>query len=231
MKKTIYIALAALFLASCSTSNDVASNNRIQKRKYTKGWYVKKSTNLKKTKGSHEEELVAEEIKENKTEELNFRVTSTQSEVIKDKEVETNLESLPISTPVAPVVEEVQQDLAEQIQWASKEAKSDTKKLSIKEKMIAKAAVNKIEKTIENQDLTKALKEVDVKSEMEKLNTSGSQDTDLILLYVLAVLIPFLAVGIVTNWDIGQVILNLVLCLLCGIPGIIHAIIVVRNNA
>lgn len=50
------------------------------------------------------------------------------------------------------------------------------------------------------------------------------------VLYVLAFFIPFLAVGLVTDWDVGQVLLNLLLCLLCGIPGIIHAFIVVARE-
>lgn len=55
-------------------------------------------------------------------------------------------------------------------------------------------------------------------------------DAELILLYVLCILIPPLAVGIVTDWDGGPVILNLLLCLLCWIPGIIHAFIVVSEE-
>lgn len=57
-----------------------------------------------------------------------------------------------------------------------------------------------------------------------------SADTELILLYVLCILIPPLAVGIVTDWDGGPVILNLILCLLCWLPGIIHAFIVVSEE-
>ncbi len=55
-------------------------------------------------------------------------------------------------------------------------------------------------------------------------------DAELILLYVLCILIPPLAVGIVTDWDGGPVILNLLLCLLCWLPGIIHAFIVVSEE-
>ena len=43
MKKTYTIILSLFILASCSTSNDVVSNRKIQKRKYTKGFTVKKS--------------------------------------------------------------------------------------------------------------------------------------------------------------------------------------------
>ena len=59
---------------------------------------------------------------------------------------------------------------------------------------------------------------------------SETQDVNVLLLYILCFFIPFLAVGIVTDWNIGTVILNLLLCLLFFIPGLIHALIVVSKN-
>ena len=41
MKKLYSYLLVVVVLASCSTSNDVVSNRKVQKRKYTKGLYVK----------------------------------------------------------------------------------------------------------------------------------------------------------------------------------------------
>ena len=41
MKKIYSYLLVVVVLASCSTSNDVVSNRKVQKRKYTKGLYVK----------------------------------------------------------------------------------------------------------------------------------------------------------------------------------------------
>ena len=43
MKKLYSYLLVVVVLASCSTSNDVVSNRKVQKRKYTKGLYVKSS--------------------------------------------------------------------------------------------------------------------------------------------------------------------------------------------
>ena len=51
------------------------------------------------------------------------------------------------------------------------------------------------------------------------------------LLYVLCFFIPWLAVGLATDWDMKTVLINLLWTLLCGIPGIIHAIIVVGRNS
>ena len=46
MNKIIY-ALTFLLFVSCSTSSDVVSHNFIQKRKYTKGYFLKKQRKLK----------------------------------------------------------------------------------------------------------------------------------------------------------------------------------------
>jgi uncharacterized membrane protein YqaE (UPF0057 family)/type II secretory pathway component PulC len=51
------------------------------------------------------------------------------------------------------------------------------------------------------------------------------------LLYVLCFFIPFLAVGLATDWDTNSVLINILWTLLCGIPGIIHAIIIVGRNS
>jgi uncharacterized membrane protein YqaE (UPF0057 family) len=51
------------------------------------------------------------------------------------------------------------------------------------------------------------------------------------LLYVLCFFIPWLAVGLATDWDMKTVLINLLWTLLCGIPGIIHAIIIVGRNS
>ena len=56
-------------------------------------------------------------------------------------------------------------------------------------------------------------------------------DVPIGLLYVLCFFIPFLAVGLATNWDINKVLINILWTFLCGIPGIIHAIIIVGRNS
>ena len=51
------------------------------------------------------------------------------------------------------------------------------------------------------------------------------------LLYVLCFFIPWLAVGLATDWDVKTVVINILWTCLCGIPGIIHAIIIVGRNS
>lgn len=46
-KFNIAVIAASLLISSCSTSNDVVSGNFIQKRKYTKGFYVSKKSHVK----------------------------------------------------------------------------------------------------------------------------------------------------------------------------------------
>ena len=65
--------------------------------------------------------------------------------------------------------------------------------------------------------------------QMAKPNKTA--DADMILLYVLCIFIPPLAVGLATDWDTTPVISNILWCLLCGLPGIIHAFIVVSREA
>jgi uncharacterized membrane protein YqaE (UPF0057 family) len=94
-------------------------------------------------------------------------------------------------------------------------------------------------KGMANQTITASQKNNEVKQiskeEMKSLrkavkSSKKSDDVPVGLLYVLCFFIPFIAVGIVTDWDIPTVLINLLWTLLCGIPGIIHAIIIVGRN-
>ena len=73
-----------------------------------------------------------------------------------------------------------------------------------------------------------------IKSKEKALKASDSNlgdDVSTGLLYVLCFFIPFLAVGLATDWDVKTVLINLLWTCLCGIPGIIHAFIVVSKNS
>ena len=90
----------------------------------------------------------------------------------------------------------------------------------------------KAKSTNQNTATTKAVTSVSKKSEFAKIGKNNSKPTEvpLALLYVLCIFFPFVAVGIVTDWDIKTVVINLLWTLLCGIPGIIHAFIVVGRE-
>ena len=81
------------------------------------------------------------------------------------------------------------------------------------------------QKVFNKSELKKALKEA------KKSNSSKGGDVPIGVLYLLCFLFPVLAVGLATNWDLMPMIYNILWTLLCGIPGIIHAIIVVKREA
>ncbi|MFM2155626.1 MAG: hypothetical protein RL516_375 [Bacteroidota bacterium] len=89
---------------------------------------------------------------------------------------------------------------------ASEKAQS---KLTVKDKIKVVKAVNKMKKATKRSD---------------------ADGIPTVLLFVLAVLLPPLAVGLVTDWDLEQTLISVGLTFLCWLPGIIHAIIVVDRN-
>ncbi len=60
-------------------------------------------------------------------------------------------------------------------------------------------------------------------------NNSSMSDMDILLL-ILCFLMPFLAVGLATDWDVTKVLICLILSLLIWVPGIIYALLVVLNK-
>jgi len=216
MKRRVQKGLLVLSLlglvASCSTTNDVASNRGIQKRKYTKGFFIdfnhnkggngQEIDNIAKDQGEAKEEVVfAEETP---------LVRSIDQEVVYVEEVQV----LP-STQSA--VETTEIDAITTKSTTTSSDKSEFKTVEIEEEQ----ALSIPSKLIKNEK--KSLKRKVVSLEKES-------DGDAILYYILAIFIPFLAVGLVTNWDVKQVVINIILCCLCGLPGIIHALIVVSKN-
>jgi uncharacterized membrane protein YqaE (UPF0057 family) len=79
----------------------------------------------------------------------------------------------------------------------------------------------------------KGIKKMVLKQAVKKAtkNTKkGNFETDTILLVILALLLPPLAVYLYEGAWTGRCTLNLILTLLCGIPGVIHALIVILGN-
>ncbi len=61
--------------------------------------------------------------------------------------------------------------------------------------------------------------------------STNNHEVDKVLLILLAILIPPVAVGLVSDWsDTTAIIVNLILTILCWIPGIIHAFIYIKKN-
>lgn len=62
---------------------------------------------------------------------------------------------------------------------------------------------------------------------LNKTSKNSTDDVPMIALFILCFIFPPLAVGLVTDWDTEIVIYNILWTLLCGFPGIIHALIIV----
>jgi uncharacterized membrane protein YqaE (UPF0057 family) len=85
-------------------------------------------------------------------------------------------------------------------------------------------------KKASNQHELKSVAKASTAKKALKNAPANNSDDELILLYLLAILIPFVAVGIVTDWELRDVVINLLLSCLCYIPGVIHAFIKIRDN-
>lgn len=90
------------------------------------------------------------------------------------------------------------------------------------------------DQTISINQKNKEVKQIS-KQEMKALHKAvksqkQSDDVPVGLLYALCFFVPFVAVGIVTDWDVPTVLINILWTALCVIPGIIHAFIVVSKN-
>jgi uncharacterized membrane protein YqaE (UPF0057 family) len=62
-----------------------------------------------------------------------------------------------------------------------------------------------------------------------KQSQKNGSEVDKVLLYVLAVFIPPVAVGLHTNWESTPVLINIILTLLGWLPGVVHAFYVILN--
>lgn len=203
MKKVLVFALGLSILASCSTSSDVASNKLFQKRKYQKGWNV--NTPKKYDKSS---EQVSEEI-------ASAEETTVQEEVT----TPVSTEQTTVSTTVAQEVTVMNEVTASYEEVAEEIAViSNTSTVEVAETIEAFVAENVT--PIEAQEIS---------AENEDSSSSSSMGAEWYL-YVLAFFIPWLAVGLATDWDIQTVVINILWTMLCGIPGVIHAFIIVSRE-
>jgi uncharacterized membrane protein YqaE (UPF0057 family) len=205
MKKVLSFVLGLMILASCSTSSDVASNKLFQKRKYKKGWHVNSTRNVEeKTKVIQSDEIVESKSLETK-EERTYEQEVTSSAAVAQENV---------LTETADVVN-AEESIKSKVVFQSREQLVVASEIS---NPIVEGVVSSIEKDVFTQNKN------------EKNKEDSSDDDMLILLYVLAVLIPFVAVGIVTDWDLETVLINILLSILCYIPGVIHAFIIIRDR-
>ena len=206
----LFIAVA-LILGSCATSNDVVSNRLISKRKYTKGFFVKKN-GATKSKGDVKEIELAES-NDAKSNRVNYRSVSTPNHTAEAK-------ATPVEVTSADVVGN--SDVASIDDDMSAVVNSNSTR-SYESEVTETAVAADIEVTKEQKkDLKKELKK-----ERKENNSSSSDDAYFILIVILTILIPPLGVGVYTNIDWVKVLISLILTILFYLPGLIYSLLVV----
>ena len=206
----VLIALISIFiLNSCATSNEVASNRKIQKRKYNKGYHISgKGHHFFNKKQSTNETLIAAELpqisskkKPNKIiEDLNHPQATNKIAASADNSITNESDSFE-----KKIIETQNEDISKTDFF--KNSNVSTKQLkSLKRKFIVKANRKKL------------------------LSEPEEGATEVWMYYLLAILVPFVAVGLVTDWDVNQVVICILLTLLCYVPGLVYALIKVGEN-
>ena len=205
MKKLLLAVLLVGFaISSCS----------IEKRLHQKGFNVEWNKNLgsfKKDKKEKQDYVSSEAVEEIAV--VSNKTTKTPS-VNNNSAISVDGVTLNESNDASVFVEdittnEVNSEVSSVVNNTKTEKVNSSSKASSSKEVASNKTMNstKIVKKANNKDVSKGL------------------------LYLLCFFIPWLAVGLATDWDMKTVLINLLWTLLCGIPGIIHAIIVVGRNS
>lgn len=89
-----------------------------------------------------------------------------------------------------------------------------------------------VSENINNEESRSTLETLKRKSKLElkkAIKKNSSNDMEILLL-ILCFILPFLAVGLATDWDVLKVLICLLLSFLFWIPGVIYALLVVLNK-
>ncbi|MFD1552244.1 YqaE/Pmp3 family membrane protein [Putridiphycobacter roseus] len=216
MKKTLSIGASLLLLVfiagSCATSNDVASNKLIQKRKHLKGYHIStKQSPFKKSNKTQETEefLVINDIKSEGT--LKYDPALRHD----------NYQAVELDENIAINDTKVMDNQIHAI-----EAKSTKRSKAVSQE----TSSNEIALVNNNQTTSKkALKKIIKNKKNTSDSSENSADDLLILLVILCFLLPPIAVGIKTDWDITKLLISILLTIFFWLPGIIYALLVVLD--
>lgn len=208
MNKNLFsILVVALFLFSCSTT-DVVNNSFLQKRKYNKGWYANNS--VKAGNSSKEESQKDNNQKESEKIEKQVELMTAKFEMVKfdNKSITASLnQNLAIEENYVIITESNKQFVEHKTNSVSHE--------------LASAEIN-------NEKVNFSPLQTAAKSNMKsKSATHSASGVNLLLLVIIAFFIPPVAAGIASNWNLGVLLLNILLTLLFYLPGFIHALIVI----
>ncbi len=212
MKNIVYNFLLInilIFVSSCSTSNEVSQNSRLQKRKYTNGFYI---SSLHKNR--------KKEIFPNETIENNELIA-----VEKTTETENTIASIdhnfvPQESPKS-MSEIEEKDI--KIDYQFKKHTPETSSFS--EYKQEDFSHNKV-KWLRNNEVKKLYFKNTKKEKSQKSKKVNDEQLIFILLMVLAFLLPPLSVLLFTNIDWKKVLIATILTCLWWGPGVLYAILV-----
>jgi uncharacterized membrane protein YqaE (UPF0057 family) len=209
MKKLLLAVLVVGFaISSCS----------IEKRLHQKGFNVEWNKNLgslKKDK-KQKQDFVSSEVAE--------EIAVVSPKTIKAPAVNNNNSisvdgvTLNESNETSVLVEE---NTNIEVNSQESVAINTTKIEKVKRAILATKASSSKEVAVDNK----------TKTSTKIVKKAHKDDVPKGLLYVLCFFIPWVAVGLATDWDVKTIVYNILWTLLCGIPGIIHAIIIVGRNS
>ena len=199
---------AAVLVTGCGVTQDGFSSNSLQKRKYTKGFYVSKRSHLKSKEDNSKNEVLVKEQD----------VTTEEVAVLKKKEIEAVVNN--------------NHTVAQQRNH------SEVKSIEKREKVSEERSVNAVQSSTTtsneksavsvNKNSAKEMKAV-LKKHKDQSGSSFADDL-LIICIILCFLIPPLAVGIWTNIDWMKVLISFLLTCLFVLPGIIYSLLVVLDK-
>lgn len=205
MKKFTLLSLVSLLLLGACT---------LEKRVYRNGYNIQWHTSLK-VKNQQPEQVANEEISATSPQvekSMNEGKNSAKVSLSTDAQISTlPVQGYNINAPSQEIV--LNQGSTEKQQLAAVVQQHFVKESS------SKAAYHAVKVDHKKaQRLTKAL---------SKTSENSTDDVPMIALFILCFIFPPLAVGLATDWDTEIVIYNILWTLLCGFPGIIHALIIV----
>lgn len=199
MNKLTLFSLISLLFASCATTNDVVSDRWIQKRKYTNGYFVASNDKIEKQEVTPESQK--EEASELEAAKRQPAVTTAQEIVSPPTRLEALAETPQLTASVAS--ETPRQAPQTAADHASLEAPAMAKK----------------QRAVEGFDSSVAL----------ETEFTSANDTDYLLMLILAILLPPLPIFIIFGLE-TEFWISLILTILMWLPGVIYAIIKVSQH-
>lgn len=214
--KLLWFSVGLFILGSCASTNTV-SNSLITKRKHNKGFHInfKKGTrNLAVNEKSEKDVKEQPEIK-------SVQHRGETSILSFNDHQELNTESNEKVVDCVKGGDETSLNIRKKI-VLGKEAKSDlpTENVKVPESAMPKERITRAFDIMPSFEATNKIRE-------SQKRQSNNANYDRILLVVLCFFIPPLAVYLYEGSWTQRCTINLILTLLCGIPGIIHGLIVV----